>query len=96
MTFWLSDSIIHTLFNSYFNPAAILELQVYHNELKQLQFIKEFRWAYLYESVLFNVVKNTVAIYVMELLQHSLKQPEANPELYYLIEDTPRYRDWET
>ncbi|MEO0065245.1 MAG: repair protein RecO [Bacteroidota bacterium] len=78
---------------SYFNPAAILELQVYHNELKQLQFIKEFRWAYLYESVLFNVVKNTVAIYVMELLQHSLKQPEANPELYYLIEDTLKQLD---
>lgn len=78
---------------SYFNPAAILELQVYHNELKQLQFIKEYRWAYLYESVLFNVVKNTVAIYVMELLQHSLKQPEANPELYYLIEDTLKQLD---
>lgn len=78
---------------SYFNPAAILELQVYHNELKQLQFIKEYRWAYLYESVLFNVVKNAVAIYVMELLQHSLKQPEANPELYYLIEDTLKQLD---
>ncbi|MBH2003980.1 MAG: DNA repair protein RecO [Sphingobacteriia bacterium] len=78
---------------SYFQPAAILELEVYHNELKALQFIKEYRWAYMYEEVLFDVVKNTVAMYVIELLQHSLKQPEANPELFYLIEDTLKQLD---
>lgn len=78
---------------SYFSPAAILELEVYHNEMKQLQFIKEYRWGYMYESVLFNVVKNTVALFVMELLQHSLKEPEANPELFYLIEDTLKQLD---
>ncbi len=78
---------------SYFQPGAILALEVHHNELKQLQFIKEFSWAYMYEQVLFDVVKNTVAMYVMELLQHSLKQPEANPELFYLIEDTLKQLD---
>lgn len=78
---------------SYFQPGAILELEVYHNELKALQFIKEYRWAYLYEQVLFDVVKNTVAMYIIELLQHSLKQPEANPELFYLIEDTLKQLD---
>ena len=29
----------------YFQPAAILEMEVYHNELKQLQFVREFQWA---------------------------------------------------
>jgi DNA repair protein RecO (recombination protein O) len=77
----------------FFQPAAMLEMEVYHNELKQLQFIKEYQWSYLYEHVLFDVVKNTVAIYVVELLQHSLKQPEANPELFYLIEDTLKQLD---
>jgi DNA repair protein RecO (recombination protein O) len=78
---------------SYFQPGAMLSLEVYHNELKQLQFIKEYSWAYMYEQVLFDVVKNTVSMYVMELLQHSLKQPEANPELFYLIEDTLKQLD---
>src|ERR1019366_8647647 len=73
---------------NYFQPAAILEMEVYHNELKQLQFIKEYQWSFLYENILFSVVRNAVAMYVIELLQHSLKQPEANPELFYLIEDT--------
>lgn len=78
---------------SYFQPAAILDMEVYHNELKQLQFIKEYQWSYLYEKVLFDVVKHTVALYVIELLQHSLKQPEANPELFHLIEDTLKQLD---
>lgn len=77
----------------YFQPAAILEMEVYHNELKQLQFVKEFQWAYLYERLLFDVVRNAVAMYVIELLQHTLKQPEANPELFYLIEDTLKQLD---
>lgn len=78
---------------SFFQPAAMLDMEVYHNELKQLQFIKEYQWAYLYEKVLFDVVRNTVALFVIELLQHSLKQPEANPELFYLIEDTLKQLD---
>ena len=79
--------------SNYFQPAAILEMEVYHNELKNLQFIKEYQWSYLYEHVLFNVVKNAVAMYIIELLQHSLKQPEANPELFYLIQDTLKHLD---
>ncbi len=78
---------------NYFQPSAMLDMTVYHNELKHLQFIKEYNWAYLYENVLFDVVKNTVAMYVIELLQHTLKEPEANPELFYLIEDTLKQLD---
>jgi DNA repair protein RecO (recombination protein O) len=77
----------------YFQPAAILQMEVYHNELKQLQFIKEYQWAYLYDKVLFDVVRNAVALYAIEVLQHTLKQPEANPELFYLIEDTLKQID---
>ena len=79
--------------STFFQPSAILDMEVYHNELKHLQFIKEFQWAYLYEKVLTDVVRNTIAMYVVELLQHSLKQPEANPELFYLIEDTLKQLD---
>lgn len=77
----------------YFQPAAILDMVVYHNEFKNLNFIKEYDWSHLYQNILFDVVKNTVALYVAELLQHSLKQPEANPELFYLTEDTLKQLD---
>ena len=77
----------------YFQPAAILDMVVYHNELKNLNFIKEYQWGYLYQQVLFDVAKNTVAMYITEILQHSLKQPEAHPELFYMVEDTLKQLD---
>jgi len=70
-----------------FQPAAILDLVVYHNELKNIQRLKEFKWGYLYHSLFFDVVKNSVALYMVELLQKTLKQPEPNPDLFHFIED---------
>jgi len=72
--------------SSFFQPGAMLDMEVYHNELKNLQFIKEYQWGYLYTHIFFNVVKNAAAMYIIELLHRSLKQPEANPELFNLAE----------
>jgi len=76
-----------TLKASFFQPASILEMEVYHNELKNLQRIKEFKWGYLYENVLSDVTKNSVALYMVELLQKCLKQPESNIDLFQFTED---------
>ncbi|HLZ89342.1 MAG TPA: DNA repair protein RecO [Puia sp.] len=70
-----------------FQPAAILDLIVYHNELKNLQRIREFKWAVLYQHIFFDVIKNAVAVFMVELLQKCIKQPEPNPDLFYFIED---------
>src|SRR6202007_845513 len=71
-----------------FQPSAILDLVVYHNELKQLQRIKEFRWGYLYQHILSDVKKNSVALFMVELLARCLKQPEAHPDLFHFAEDS--------
>ena len=71
-----------------FQPAAILDLVVYHNELKNIQRLKEFKWAYLYQALFFDVIKNAVAVYMIELLQKSLKQPEPNAGLFHFLEDS--------
>lgn len=76
-----------------FQPSAILDLVVYHNELKQLQRIREFRWGVIYKNVLTDVRKNAVALFMVELLTKCLKQPEANPELFYFIEDALLHLD---
>lgn len=77
----------------YFQPAALLDMVVYHNEFKNLNFIKEYEWGHLYQNIFFDVIKNTVAMYIVEMLQHCLKQPEASPELFYLTEDTLKQLD---
>ena len=76
-----------------FQSAALLDLVVYHNELKNLQRLKEFKWAYLYKNLFFNVTKNLVALFMVELLQKCLRQPEPNPDLFHFIEDAFIYLD---
>ena len=70
-----------------FQPAAILDLIVYHNELRNLQRIREFKWGHLYNDVLSDIKKNAVASFMVELLAKSLKQPEANEDLFHFVED---------
>jgi DNA repair protein RecO (recombination protein O) len=71
-----------------FQPSAILDLVVYHHELKHLNRIKEFRWDHLYRHILSDVIKNAVALFMVELLAKCLKQPEANPDLFHFAEDS--------
>lgn len=71
-----------------FQPTSVLEMVIYHNELKQLQRIKEFKWSFLYQHILSDVRKNAVALFMVELLTKCLKQPEANPDLFHFAEDS--------
>lgn len=72
---------------NHFQPAAILDMIVYHNEQKSMQRIKEFSWDFLYKDVLSDVIKNSIALYIVELIQKCLKQPEENNDLFYFCED---------
>jgi DNA repair protein RecO (recombination protein O) len=77
----------------FFQPSAILDLVVYHNEYKNLQRIKEYKWAHLYQHIFSDVRKNAVAVFMIELLTKCLKQPEPNPELFYFVEDALTHLD---
>lgn len=74
-------------------PGNILDMVVYHQEQKNLQRISEYKLAYIYSSLHFNIVKNTVAMFLIELLQKCLKQPEQQLPLYYFAEQTLQMLD---
>jgi len=74
-------------------PAALLDMEVYHNELKSLQRIKDCEWNHLYQQLFSDVVRNSIATFLLELLHKSLKQPEPNPELFDFCEDSFQYLD---
>lgn len=78
---------------AYFQPGSLLDLVVYKNEFKNLQRIKEYKWAYLYQHIFSDIFKNAVALYTIELLNKCLKEPEANNELFYFIEDALLHLD---
>jgi DNA repair protein RecO (recombination protein O) len=71
----------------FFQPSSLVDMEVYHSELKNLQRIKDLNWSYLYRNLLRDVTKNAVALYMVELLHKCLKQPESNPELFYFAEN---------
>jgi len=76
-----------------FQPASILDLVVYQNEMKNLQRIKEFRYAVIYQHLFFDIFKNAVALFMVELLLKCVKQPEPNAELYYFVEEAFMHLD---
>src|SRR5688572_5519032 len=53
---------------SLFQPAALLDLVVYHHQSAHLNRIREFQWAHIYQHILTDVKKNAVALFMVELL----------------------------
>jgi DNA repair protein RecO (recombination protein O) len=76
----------------FYQPAAILQMEVYHAPMKTLQMVKEVNWDYVYQNTYSDVLRNAVATYIVEILQQAV-QPEPHPELFYLIEDTFKQLD---
>ncbi|RYF84885.1 MAG: DNA repair protein RecO, partial [Chitinophagaceae bacterium] len=78
---------------AFYQPASLLDMEVYHNEQKAMHRIKECSWSFLYKNVLSDVVKNSIAMFMVELLQKTLKQPEQNSDLFYFCEDAMQQLD---
>jgi DNA repair protein RecO (recombination protein O) len=71
----------------FFQPATLLDMEVYHNSFKHLHRIKEYRLAEIYGNIFTNILKNGVAQYMVEMLYKCLKEPENNPDLFAFTED---------
>ncbi len=70
-----------------FQPAALLDMVVYHQDRKSLQRIKEFQWNRQHEGVFADITKNAIALFMVELLAKCLRQPEENAPLFGFVED---------
>lgn len=66
-------------------PLTLLEMEVAHRENKQLQFIKEFRRAFVYQSIPFHTVKSTVAFFLLEVISKTIREHEPNAELFEFL-----------
>lgn len=76
-----------------YQPGAILQLQVYHNELKAMHRIKEAGWEVLYKHIFSDVIKNSIVLFMIELLHKVVRQPEINNDLFYFCEDCLKHVD---
>jgi DNA repair protein RecO (recombination protein O) len=69
-------------------PLTLLDMQVSHRENKQLQYIKEFHRAYNYQSIPFDVIKGTIALFLLEVITKSIGEHEENSEMFEFIYET--------
>lgn len=70
-----------------YQPGSLLDMQVYHNDMKNLQFVKECKWKVVYNHIFTNVTKNAIVQLMMEVVQKSLQDEEQNEPLFDFIEN---------
>lgn len=71
-----------------FSAMNILELEMYHRENKGLQYLKEFRPAFIFKTIQTDILKSSIALFLAEVLGKCIQEEESNRELYHFIEQT--------
>ncbi|MBX2907562.1 MAG: DNA repair protein RecO [Taibaiella sp.] len=67
---------------AYFQPGMMLDLVVYAQPNKNLQYVREYSASYIYKTVMDDVVKNAIAMFCTEVLLRVLPESATMPELF--------------
>ncbi len=67
---------------SFFLPLTLLEADAYYKPGRDIQRIKEVNCILHFQSIPFQVVKSTIALFIAELLYKTLREEESNPALF--------------
>jgi len=70
-----------------FQPLTFLDLVVYYRDNKNLLRLKEFKNAFIYQSLPFDIVKSSVAMLLLEVIEQSIKEEETNEDLYFFLKE---------
>ncbi len=68
-----------------FQPLQVLDLVVSEQENKKLQFIKEYKIDFLFQSLRFDIRKTAIGLFIIELVNNSVREMEANAQLFQYI-----------
>jgi DNA repair protein RecO (recombination protein O) len=66
-------------------PMSLVEMIVYHHEEKDINRIKEIKPSYIYQRLPFDVARGAIGLFVTEVAQKTLREPEPNPVLYEFL-----------
>ncbi len=78
---------------AYFQPLSILEIEAVHKNKGTLEHFKEIKIATHFHSIHADVVKSTIAMFVSEMLHHSIREEEKNAELFIFLETALHWLD---
>ncbi len=78
---------------AHFQPLTQLRIIANHNKKGNLNSIKDVEVIYHYTSIFTNVFKQTIVLFLSEILSYSLQEEEENPDLYKYIETSLLWLD---
>ncbi len=76
---------------SQYHNLALLDLEVYYKTSRDLQQIREAQLVVPMAGLTSDPVKSTMALFLAEILYRTLKEEEANPELFAFLENALKY-----
>jgi DNA repair protein RecO (recombination protein O) len=77
----------------YFQPLNLLELVANHNDKGTLNSIREVKIAYSYCGISSDVVKQSIVLFLADVLNTSLQEEEVNKNLFNFLETSFQYLD---
>jgi DNA repair protein RecO (recombination protein O) len=80
---------------AYFQPLTLLEMVVYHKENRQLHSVKEIKSAYSWRHIPFNIQKQTVILFLNEILYKTLREEVPDKKLFEFIYNSLHWFDLE-
>lgn len=78
---------------SLFHPLALLDLEMDYKENRDLQQIREARPIVPLHGLMSDPVKSTIALFLSEVLYRTIRENEANPNLFDYLENSIQYFD---
>jgi DNA repair protein RecO (recombination protein O) len=72
---------------------ALLDMEVYHRESKNLQTIKDYGLQRHFKTIPYNMVKSSIIMFMNEVLLLSIKEEEPNDSLFEFLKDSLIFLD---
>jgi len=74
-------------------PLFLLDLEVYFKSSRDLQSVKEVRNAFVFSSIPYDLRKSSIALFIAEILYKTIREQEANNELFEYLYHTIQMLD---
>ncbi len=71
-----------------FTAGNLLQVVAYANEFKNMNRLKEYSFATLYQNIPQSIFRNAILIFCIELIGKCLQEPSPEPEIFALAENT--------
>lgn len=64
------------------SPGSLVDILIYHNDKNNIKHLREVNPAYIYQNIQENIIKNSIAVFVVEVLQNLLIADNIQSDLF--------------